>query len=369
MEIEASVYYNKNKFTNTSYLLMMFLEEYFGKEIFKGDGSRVIYASNEFAFRQRLNRLYPEMTPPYTSISSSQMQFPFCSYYRSSNWIKDTRLGIQSANAILSGISLSEEIPITARFIPAEATFDMYFFFDRDDDAQNCYDILMWIQNPAPKQFGYSGLQYKSYKIDMPIVMSVTELNWTNTYKENEWLKKNRVITIKASVTLKSMIMDQYAQGSTSSLFEVQPSSNIPQFYITRESILDFLSFKNDPLLNTENIVLDVLANFEPDPQLEATFLVDEATTNSVTFDWNYNIEAVDLFNDTVSIILSNGTTYLAPIDDKSITITGLDNESTYTASIYFTSTTGQVVKLTQTFTTSNPEDKKELRGMVGLTW
>jgi hypothetical protein len=368
MELIENRYYNPSRLNNTTYLLMMALEEYFGKEIFKGDGSRIFYGSQEFAFRQRMNKLYPTLTPPYTSISASQMQFPFANYFRNTGWRIDSRPAIQNATAALIGFELSPEIPIPVRFLQTEMDFSLTFYFDRDDDAQNCYDILMWIQNPSPKQFSFPGLMYKNYKADIPIILKTDNITWTNQYKENDWLQKNRIIVVSATVNIKSVLLDQFAQGTSSSLFEVLPAeSDIGKFYITTESILDFLSFKNDPVLNKENIVFDILANFTPDPTLDATFAISEETLNSAVLTWDYNPLASELYDNTVLIVFDSGQQARVPLSDKTYTITELEPESTYNVAIYFTSTSGSIIKMSQIIETVAPEAKKELKGMVGL--
>lgn len=370
MDLVETRYYDSKRLNNTSYLIMMAIEEYFGKEIFKGEGSRIFYGSDSFAFRQRVNKLYPTMTPPYTSISASQVQFPFGNYFRSTGWKIDTRPAIQNATAALVGFPLSDDIPVNVRFLQTEMDFSLSFYFNRDDDAQNCYDILMWIQNPAPKQFAFPGLMYKNYKTDIPIIMTTSGITWTNEFKENEWLTKNRVIVIRASLNVKSVLVDQFAQGTESTLFEVLPAeSDIGKFYITEEAILDFLSFKNDPLLTKENIVWDLLANFTPDPTLDATFSATGITTTSVTLNWDYNPLAEELYSENVTIVFDSGITSIVPIGTKTLVVPDLEPESTYIVSIYFTSLTGAIIKKTLTIETALPEDKKELKGMIGLTF
>jgi len=370
MELIESRYYQPNKLNNVTYLVFMALEKYFGQEIFKNDLSRIIYSSSEFAFRQRINKLYPSLTPPYTSITASQMQFPFANYFRNSSWRIDSRPAIQNATAALYGFSISNEIPVPIRFLQTEMDFDFNFYFNRDDDAQNCYDILMWIQNPTPKQFSFPGLKYKNYSLDIPIILKTENITWTNQFKENDWLNKNRVIVVSATINVKTTLVDQFAPGSVSALFDVMPSeSEMGQFYITKESILDFLSYKNDPLWNEENIVMDITAQFTPDPQLEATFEIEVPDETSVVFTWDFNEEALEFYEDKVLILLNDGTQIYVPIEDKTYTLSPVSSNSTFIASIYFTSKDGKIIKLTETFETVDPDDQKDLKGMIGLTF
>lgn len=367
MELMESRFYEPKKINNSSYIVMMAIEKYISQEIFKGNGSRIFYGSDEFALRQRVNKLFPSLTPPYTSIQASQLQFPFANYFRSRNWYKDTRSAIQSAEAALYGLPLSTEIPINVRFLQTEQDYTLTLYFNRDDDAQNAYDILTWMQLPTPKQFTFPGLMYKKYNIDIPIVLTVTDLEWTNEYKEKDWLEKNRIITVRASLNIKTVLLDQYASGSASNMFDVMPAdSDIGVFYITREALLDFLSFKNDMHLNTENIVLDITSNFTPDPELNASFNVTATKTTALCV-WDYNELAESIYSGSVLVNLNNEIKAYPALNSKTFTFTDLQPESTYTANIYFTSNSGQVIKLSKTFETLPDGEAKNLKGMIGL--
>lgn len=367
MELIEQRYYNPTKLNNTTYLLMMFIEQYFGQEIFKGEGSRIFYGSDEFAFRQRLNKLYPTVSPPNTTISASQLQFPFCNYFRNTGWRIDTRPAIQNATAAIKGFNISNEIPIPVRFLQTEMDYDLTFYFDRDDDAQNCYDILMWIQNPTSKQFEYPGLMYKNYKLNIPIIMKTNSVIWTNQFKENEWLQKNRIIVVKANISIKSVVVDQYAAGNKSTLFSVMPESGTEEFYITKQSILDFLSYKNDPLINKENIVLDIIANFPVDPMLNAVVNVEEITETGAKVVWDYNDEALPLYEDNILIQFENGTQAYVPITEKEKICDNLEPQTTYNILVYFFGKNGTIIKKILTFETQLPENQLELKGMIGL--
>jgi hypothetical protein len=368
MEIIEQRYYDPKRLTNSTYLIMMALETYIGQEIFKGDGSRIFYGSDSFAFRQRMNKLYPTINTGITSVTASQLQFPFCNYFRASSWKIDTRPAIQNATAALYGFQISNDIPVNVRFLQTEMDFNLTFYFNRDDDAQNCYDILMWIQNPSPKQFPWSGMQYKNYKIDIPVIMTTSNISWTNQYKENEWLQKNRIIVVKADINIKSVVLDQFAQGSKSGLFEILPAdSDIGKYYITREALLDFLSFKKEPLLDKENIVFDIIANFTPDPELTPTLTISDIIETGFKVSWNYNEDALELYEPNVTILLDSGIQAIVPITDKEKVFEGLEPESTYVMAIYFTSLSGKIIKLTETINTVIPENQKELKGMIGL--
>jgi len=368
MEIPSSRYYNKYRISNTHYLLMSAIEVYFGREIFKGEGNRIFYASDEFAFRQRINKLYPSVTPPYDSLQASQLQFPFANYFRISNWKIDHRPAIQNATAALIGFPISIDIPQTIRFLQAECTFSLKFYFNRDDDAQNCYDILMWAQNPSPKYLALPGLYYKNIALKLPIILAVENVSWTNEYKEKEWLSKNRILVVSAQVTLKSFILDQYAQGPKSSLFVVLPQgSEVEEIYITKESILDFLAFKNNPFLNEEFIEMDFIANFTPDPELLPVITTDTITNESIKILWDFNPLAREFYEDVIKIYIDNGSSYEINMDVKEFIIPNLNEGSTYKISLYFFNKNGAIVKATIEATTSGtPENKPRLEGLIG---
>jgi hypothetical protein len=205
MEFSPKRYYDQSKIVNSHYLIMMNLEQLFAQELFKSDGSRMQYASKEWAFRQRLNNLNKNSTPDFSSLD-----IPFGSYYRMDNWKIDDSTTVPNAAAALFGLDLEA---FKLRFLKVKSVFNFVFFFNRDDEAQIAYETLLWLRFPSPKILTATGLMYKSTSIDLPIQMTIDDIRFNMDYKEREWLQHQRIFPIDVTVTVRSLIMDQTGQG------------------------------------------------------------------------------------------------------------------------------------------------------------
>lgn len=334
MELTPLRYYNQKRFPNTYYLSLMAVEQFFGQELFKGDASRSFYASAEYSFRRRLDMLNKNADQQLHSLD-----IPFMTYYRKGNWEVDrARPGIEGTLASMFGIDdpLIGNIPI--RFMNVKSSFSSVAYFGRDDEAQIAHEVLLWTKHPSVKQFTFPGLAYKNYAIDIPIQLQIDNIEFNPDFKETEWLKKNRIITLKFDFTLRSVIIAPIAQGPKSGLFETE-SDPTGAFYITKEAYLDYFSSKNMPLPDEPYIDLAVIGSFENDPTLEGVFESANLTSSSVTLNWDYADEAAALFKTDVKITTDKGFAVDVPKSTKTYTLSGLEPESTYVITIWFFST------------------------------
>lgn len=338
MELLPNKYYNTGRFPNTQYIMMMAIEEYFGMEIFKGDSSRVFYASPEYTFRRRLDMLNANAAQDIHSID-----VPFMSYYRKTNWIVDrARKGIESPGVALAGITTEDGLPI--RFMNTSASFTLYMIFGRDDEAQIAYETLLWMKHPSAKSFTQPGLAYKDHRLDLPVQLWIDNVTFNPQFKETDWLKKNRMITIQADFSMKSVIIAPIAQGSKSTLFETttEPYSS---FYITKEAYLDYFSSKNYPLPDEAHMELAIIGEFNNDPTLGAIVNKTAVTSDSFTITWDYNSEAATYFETKVKITTNTGLEVEVDRDAKTYTFTGLQPNSVYSVTLWFYSTQDYINK------------------------
>jgi hypothetical protein len=198
------------------------------------------------------------------------------------------------------------------------------------------------------------------------MVVAVDSISWTNQFKEMDWLKRNRIIVIQATFSIKSLVLDQIAPGPKSFIFTVRDPDDIQEeIYIAKRVILDFLAFKKDTLLNMENIELDFSMNFNPEPELLPTLDITNLTDTNGTLVWDFNTTARNLFEDTAKLVLSPGETYYPLMNDKSYTLAGLEAGTLYTAKIYFFAKSGAVVAKTVSFTTTGTIP--EIPSIIGL--
>jgi len=331
----------------------------------------MIYASPEFAFRQRLNQLNQNTNPAFSSLN-----IPFGSIFRDGNWGKENKVGVVYAPGVLGSVTMNDGCII--RFINTQTNFDLMLFFGREDDAQIAYETLMWIKYPNKKLLQLTGLEYKGRPIDIPLSISVTDVDYASQYKEQKWIDEQRLIPIHANIEITSAILDQYAQGPDSSLFTTYPGDGqYENVILTEKVILDFLSYHgNNQYVDEDGILLEVISTVAPDPDLlgEFVFESDNIKDDEIDLSWSYNegegVDIPSLYETNVRISCSNGTSVEVPLTDKAYTYGGLEPDSYYDFSIFFISKAGMVTKysLADCYTTLAAAPPN-LKGMIGLTW
>jgi len=356
MEIPVQSYYDQSKFSNTFYLIMIAIEEYFANNVFRSDLTRVVYASEKFAFRQRLNLLAKAGQP-----SIQELRLPFMSYFRQGNWEIDDRAAIQNATAALSGFPDSAIAYRKLRFLQVKTRFTCTCFANADSDAQLMYEALLWIQQPAPKQFQFGSMEYLGSQFDIPIHLSIEGLQFNPDTTEKDWLVKNRVVPIKFDIVVRSVAMAQRPQSPESSIFSEQ---TFP--FITKKVILDYLAYKyQNTFYDEEHIDFEVTGTFNPDPTLNGSLAISQVTNTVITVNWNYNPASDSYYENTVKLVL-NGIKEVDIVRNfKTYTFTGLSPESLYNITIWFIALTGQITKYIASATTTT-DASINLKGMVG---
>ena len=357
MELTKNYYYNTAALSNTAYLLQMYLEQYMANALFRGNSSRIIYASQQYTFRQRLNLLSQN-----GSESILALQLPYMSYFRQNNFVLDSRPGALNAWAAIEGF---EDIGIgyqQLRYMMMTITFNCIAFFTNDIDAQMAVEVLNWIQYPSDKQAIAGSVTYAGTDIQIPVTMNVSNIQFNNGKTERDWLEQQRIIPVQFDFSMRSVILGQEPQGPESNIF----FDNSPPV-ITRKVLLDFLSYKGiDDLFSKSNPDLIVLANYTPDPELIGTLTVTAATNTSIMVVWTYNPLAVPLYQTNVLLALGNNDQFSVPMVQGTYTFTDLESESLYTLYILFFSNAGTVTKYTATASTNN-EFIINIPGLIGL--
>ncbi len=359
MQIATTNYYDTTKFSNTLYLIQIAIETFFSHNLFKSDVSRVIYASEEYAFRQRLNLLSKNATP-----TIQEIQLPFMNYFRHGNWRIDDRFALPNATAAMVGYNEDVLGGLKMRFLSAQTSFDCVVWMNSDLDAQMAHESLLWIQQPSPKQLAFDGMQYENYEFSIPVHITIDSIDFNPAYTERQWLISNRVFPIKFGMTVRSGVLSQLPQDSNSDLYWSQQPVTI-----TKHVLLDFLSYKfKNSFYDQQHITQEVDGIFTADPLLNGTFQVVSFTDTTLTVQWGYNPAAVPLYNPNVTISVDLGEIgYVVPLVSNTYTITGLTPDSLYNLEIWFTSTSGQLtIYKTTGSTTSINSAPITIPGLIG---
>ena len=358
MQIAPVKYYDQSKWSDVFTLTQMALETYFGNNVFRSNASRVIYASTDFAFRQRLNLLSKNNTS-----SLLELDLPFMRYFRTGNFQLDKeRPAVQNASAGLLGFPESAIGFQNMRFLQMIINFNCTAYFTRNDDAQLAYETLQWISNPAPQQFAYGSLQYKGYAIDVPMLFEVADIQWMPNYAESEWLTKAHIIPIDFNVQWRTAILGQSPQTKESSTFW---EDNPP--VITKNVFMDFLSYKfQNTYYDQSNYALEVSGVFNSDPELLGVVSTSNITLDSLYVNWAYNPLANTYYTDTVIVNVNGVENFTVPMLQGSYQLTGLYPNSLYNITVWFTSLTGMVTKYTTSVTTTADLTIPVVTGIVG---
>lgn len=360
MQLIPQGYYDLTKYSDNFTLTKMALEVYFANNLFKADLSRVIYASEEYAFQQRINLLSKNGNP-----SISELNLPFMRFYRQTNWQIDDRPAVQNATAALLGFSDPSIGYQSLKFLQCQAIFECSLYFNRDADAQMAYETLTWIQHPTPQQFNYGYINYKGYAIQMPFRFHVQDIQWMPSYKETDFLLHAHIIPISFTVEVRTAVMSQSPQTPDSSVFWDDPDPVIAQ-----QVYLDFLAYKfENSFYDQSNYGLEVAGVFTADPLLEGTVSTSNATTTTMLVSWTYNsLVAPNYTNNSVIINVNGVQNYTVPMTQLSYELTGLTANSTYNITIWFTSDAGEVTKYITTGSTIADSTMPTIPGIVGYT-
>jgi len=367
----GNTYYDQSKHTPVHTVIMMEIEQYIARELFKNDLTRIFYSSSEFAFRQRLNLLAKTQTSDL-----QDFQYPFACYTRSTQFELDSRLGVNSALAyggtnIGMDVELEGGIIITnCRFMQVVGGYNLTLFFNTDTDMQIAYETLLWIKRLTPKQWTCESLEYANARVGIPIVLQIDSvLVDPSRYNEAEWLKQQRIFPIDVQLSIKTMMFDQIAQGTTSTLFKTTEQDAGPSLYISKQVIFDFMTYKgDDPFFSESHIDMIVSGTFDPDPSVAITVSTTGVSDTAATLTWTITLTNADPgYVETAYIILS--TDPQNPIDviasAGSYTLTALTPATNYSVKIMFETTDHTYAVNYATFTTTGTVPIIE--GIIGI--
>lgn len=247
--IKATQYYQHRSYIPTYYWIYVFLEQWIASAVFRNDSSRVFMASNDYAFRRRFE--LTDMSKDYEDLDASSLRFPFANYWPlNSGWEADTRLAANTASLVYLGIyegntkiraaAVSHEIPVQ-------------FYFDREDDARLAYDRLFFYtynehyystEVPYGSYGTYpDGASAVGFTLSLPINITLDGVSFNPSFKEDDWLKQNRIFVIQATFKCRSYSIlppeqPDYTVDINSSEFEGEYSDGVESYYPVDDVIL-----------------------------------------------------------------------------------------------------------------------------------
>lgn len=309
------MYYNKHNWVNTTELLAISLESFFTDNLFKGDLSRAVYATADYAYRRRFELL--DTSRNFENIEASSLQFPFMSYRIEDNWkpITDKRIFSLEESGVASASGLAN-----LRIIQVENTVNILLHFDREDDARMAYDKLAFMG--SNKRWVTQKVTYQFDSLDIPFrfLVDSNKISFSPKIQENDWLKENRLFILSLEVDVNSMILFPPEQYSDDTDFSPEP------FVISEEVIMEFTAGKTTSITSVGEALEDssIVLN---------SFVLERATKTTAKISWN--LQDQETLNSLTLEI--NGETYDIPLEDYLITIRGLSAGAEYQADLYAT--------------------------------
>lgn len=354
VEVAATQYYVHRSYVNVYYYLYEALENWIASNIFRNDKTRVFLASNDYAFRRRFE--LTDMSIDYSKLEFSSLNFPFANYWpQNSGWKPDTRPAANQAYMIYGGMYLGDT---KFRVAPGIITIPVTFYFDREDDARLAYENLYFYT--YNEHYFSTVASISNTTVGIPMNISFNNLQFNPSFKETDWLKKNRIFIITVNLDLRSFIIKPpeqpdyyYSVNQNGDLIDGTGAvvgdykDGYPSYCITKEVILNLKDYED---LYTSTITVDGVLD---ESQLEINYLRVKENTLSptqVTIEWECENPS-----DIISIkIRKNSIESWTSIskDATEYTILGLTENSTYNFEIEFLSEKYGLKQLWLAFTT-----------------
>jgi hypothetical protein len=177
-------FYTDSNFLNVVYATDIALENYFSSLLFSGDLTRVVYSSNDYAFRKR------------SDDKKGNLDLPFLNY-KLNNFEPGERLR-WNLTAYQTGLYIPE-LTAKIQYAPITLSYQSSFWVHRWDDLIYAYDLL--IAEFDNKTLIEPVVQIGSEQLKLSALVKF-ELEFNPTYTEQDWLDRNKISSISLDFTV-----------------------------------------------------------------------------------------------------------------------------------------------------------------------
>ena len=407
-------FFDHSRYANTYYAAQIPLEYFVSEVLLKGDLSRMIFTSDDMAFRRRFMANDSQNGGDIDAIQASDLNFPFANYWYSDGfWSPDDRPFSLQPMQMIRG-TWHDGLPDYLRAAAVKATFSVTAFYNRDDDARLAYELMMWEQLPkGPVQFTVP-VEWKNTRILIPSFFTVENLKFNPDFQESEWLKAQRIFPIKFDLVCRSYSIYMSAQERLDGTQRLQApfatgllNKDQGKLYISEEVILNFAAAKQwgalevktqcggdgsdeeDPFTEEEiatkiadprEITTDLVrGHFQPSTDILVNVCaVDPAsiTTTSCILKWNIRPADLELFSHMKILIPGREPILIDDKRQKTQIIEGLYPSSDYRITVLFYSIAGGVTDFQLSVTTAEDPNNAVKRPLTrrmgklqGMEW
>lgn len=216
-------------FQNVIYALDLKIIEHYASLVLEDDTSRIIIASNQYAFKERAR------------LNNSNLNLPFMNF-----WLTDvspsTDRTLWNNIANIEGL-FSNELGTKLRIIPAKLSYEASLWMNRFEDLVYAQTRIM--DDDSNETILYPALEISGYNVPNPAFLGYN-LNFRPNYNEQDWLEQNKIQSLGLDFEFDIVLI-------------VSDSESV---YVTREIIFNFLSYSRREDLCTllQNTPLDEIS-------------------------------------------------------------------------------------------------------------
>ncbi len=239
------------KYIDTHLAVQTVLETFFSDVLFHGDIKRVLYASQDIAFRRRIQTLdtkqeYNEDSP----IVPEGLDLPFVQYFPDTDPEADDRAASVSAAAAIIG-EWDEDFETNVRSIATKQSYKANLFVSRREEARFFHLLLLQEKEPKfPIRYYYT-LEWRGVNLTIPVNITIEEISTTPNYEETKFLTKNKVFPISIGLTVRTyqMVVNSFENFCQlpkrfSNVIDDYNEINPPTEYITEKVVLNWAAEK-----------------------------------------------------------------------------------------------------------------------------
>lgn len=209
-------FYNHNLYQPTYQAVREALKEFLSEQVFRFDKSRVIVASNEYAFRRRYE--LTDVSKDFNNIKAMSLHMPFCNINPfNTGWEFDDAPASRNASMVYDGIYEGTTRLRASRVVQ---NIPCTFYFDNEPDARLAYDkmhFLSFVEHDLSYNFIYGGKVQVDEEgglniiggetIALPVVLEFKSLKFNPTFNEKSWLEQQRMFIITAEIEVRSFAL------------------------------------------------------------------------------------------------------------------------------------------------------------------
>ena len=181
------------------------IEAWLTKLLFHNDLSRVVYATQDIAFRRRIETL-DQGKDDEAPLKPEMLDLPFASFSMSGDPEPDDRMAAVNATEAVTGLYYEEE-DRKMRTIAIKTKYKIICWFSRRDDVRMAHQLLFQEMIPKHPIWMYTPVKWRNITVNLPTFVELESINTTPDYKERDWLTKNRIFPIEIELTSRSYML------------------------------------------------------------------------------------------------------------------------------------------------------------------